>query len=182
MGYEELRQEWESNRELRKMVQEKCGVVCCNCGSADAIEYHHIVPLLLGGTNNIGNIVALCHKCHCAAHKGRHISEYQNKDNAGRPNREVDDNYFDAYVNGIIGTSELKELADIPDKTHLADLAAYKEYKSRNGIKKIRNNIDILLNKRGSIEEGEDVGIVVYEDGTEKTMRYKSVKQYLGNR
>ena len=38
------------------------GCVCVNCGRDNgqiAVEYHHIVPLVLVGTNNLGNIVPL---------------------------------------------------------------------------------------------------------------------------
>ena len=45
-------------------LKDKLGTVCCNCGSNLDVEYHHVVPLALGGTNNIGNIVPLCHVCH----------------------------------------------------------------------------------------------------------------------
>ncbi len=41
---------------------------CVNCGSNLEIQLHHIIPLSLGGTNNISNIVALCGKCHGKIH------------------------------------------------------------------------------------------------------------------
>lgn len=182
MGYKELREEWERSYALREKIREECGSVCCNCGGEEAIEYHHIVPLKLGGTNRISNIVALCHSCHCAAHRGRHISAYQNKEVSGRPIREIDDDYFEAYVNGMIGTSKLKELAEIPVNSHVSDLVAFKKYKEKHNITRIRNNIDTILKKRGIIHKDEVVGAVLYTDGSIKTIRYTPLKQYYGIR
>lgn len=182
MRYEELREEWEHSYTLREKVHAECGRACCNCGSEEAIEYHHIVPLKLGGTNRISNIVALCHSCHCAAHRGRHISAYQNKEVSGRPIKEIDDDYFEAYVNGMIGTSRLKELAEISKSSHITDLVAFKKYKEKHNIEKIRNNIDTILKKRGSIEKGDIVGTVRYKDGTKKTIRFTPLKEYCGCR
>ena len=41
---------------------------CANCGSTDNLYLHHIVPLTLGGTNNLSNIVPLCGNCHSKVH------------------------------------------------------------------------------------------------------------------
>ena len=40
---------------------------CVNCG-AEASQLHHIVPLVLGGTNKDSNIIALCSECHSKVH------------------------------------------------------------------------------------------------------------------
>ena len=59
----------ESGRaDLRRQVVEYCGTVCANCGSDREVEYHHIVPLSNGGTNQVRNFVALCSICHLKAH------------------------------------------------------------------------------------------------------------------
>ena len=34
---------------LSKQIKQSVGNVCCNCGTDKNIEYHHIVPLALGG-------------------------------------------------------------------------------------------------------------------------------------
>lgn len=44
------------------------GRVCANCGETEDIEYHHIVPLALGGNDVLSNICPLCYKCHCKVH------------------------------------------------------------------------------------------------------------------
>lgn len=52
MTYEELREEFIS-KSFRKAIKDSLPDACCNCGSKKSIEYHHIVPLKLGGTNQI---------------------------------------------------------------------------------------------------------------------------------
>ena len=50
---------------------------CQNCGSSENLEIHHIVPIVFGGTNRIGNLAALCGSCHRLAHgdgKGTSVS------------------------------------------------------------------------------------------------------------
>lgn len=46
-------------------VKNTVGKNCCNCGASENIEYHHIVPLFLGGKDVITNIVAsmIAEKC-----------------------------------------------------------------------------------------------------------------------
>ena len=62
-----------SNSERENLIATK-GAVCCNCYSYEGnnIIFHHIVPLSLGGTNNIANIVPLCEKCHNLIHHQCH--------------------------------------------------------------------------------------------------------------
>ncbi len=53
---------------MRKNLSEKdkkeIGVLCCNCGSKEELEYHHVVPISLGGKDVNSNIVCLCYPCH----------------------------------------------------------------------------------------------------------------------
>lgn len=176
MTYEELRDEWEHSTVLRIMVRNVCGSVCYNCGETENIEYHHVVPLKLGGTNNTSNIVALCHRCHCAAHHGRHIRDYCNKNVSGRPrsvNANVAEIAFDLYTSGEIGTNECRKMLNVSKNTKIGDMAAYREYKKKHGIVDFRNYIDLIINKRGFVEEGREIGYIKYENGTVKTIRYR---------
>ena len=50
--------------------KKQLGKVCINCGSNINVEYHHIVPLALGGNNILSNICCLCEKCHHLVHFG----------------------------------------------------------------------------------------------------------------
>lgn len=47
------------------------GLVCCNCGSMKDVQYHHIVPLILGGRDIQSNKCCLCFGCHSLLHFGR---------------------------------------------------------------------------------------------------------------
>lgn len=44
------------------------GRICVNCGATEEIEYHHIVPLSLGGNDVLSNICPLCATCHGKVH------------------------------------------------------------------------------------------------------------------
>lgn len=55
----------------RNLTQEEkliIGEKCCNCGNTNDLEYHHIIPLSLGGNNNLSNYCCLCYKCHSLLH------------------------------------------------------------------------------------------------------------------
>ena len=91
---------------LSQEEKQNIGTVCCNCGATEDIEYHHIVPLLLGGNDVKSNIVPLCCKCHKAAHMGQHINHYRNNSRGGRHSKssiEKNAHVFDQYINGEIG-------------------------------------------------------------------------------
>lgn len=61
------RQEFEAMKNY--ILKVKDCTKCINCGSTDNIELHHIVPLIVGGTNNINNIVPVCEECHNKIHE-----------------------------------------------------------------------------------------------------------------
>lgn len=43
---------------------------CVNCGSEVDVEYHHVIPKILGGSDNYTNLVPLCYQCHSKLHFG----------------------------------------------------------------------------------------------------------------
>lgn len=136
---------------------------------------HHVVPLKLGGTNNISNIVVLCNRCHKAAHYGRHIRDYQNKKITGRPHKTNDSrlsNAIEKYIHGQIGTSECKAMMNLSPKSKISDMSYYKRYLKEHGIKHVRNNIDIIRKKRGYVENGDVVGCIEYENGEIEVTTY----------
>lgn len=57
-------------RGLTVKDKEEIGMNCCNCGSTEELEYHHIVPVSLGGNNINSNIACLCYSCHEKIHYG----------------------------------------------------------------------------------------------------------------
>lgn len=84
------------------------GNVCCNCGDNKNIEFHHIVPLSLGGKDILTNIVPLCNHCHSLIHKvnmgagalGPQSEKFQKalkEGRVGRPKIKMSDNFLKIY-------------------------------------------------------------------------------------
>lgn len=57
-------------RQLKEEDKREIGVQCCNCGSTEELEYHHIVPISLGGKDINSNMACLCYPCHQKIHYG----------------------------------------------------------------------------------------------------------------
>lgn len=172
--YDKLRKEWSSSL-VRTMAENTLGKVCYNCGCSDNTELHHIVPLKLGGTNRLSNIAVLCHKCHMAAHHGRHILDYCNKNLDGRPHNvpvEDIDSALSDYTTGVIGAKECKKRMGLSDKSHISDMTYYKTFLKNRNIKSVRNNIDLIMSKRGEIHNGVCIGHIVYIDGKKKALYF----------
>lgn len=176
MSYEELRREFE-DAVFRRKMKERLENSCCNCGSEENIEYHHIVPLALGGSNNMTNIVPICHRCHKAAHHGRHISEYADKSNSGRKPKapiEKSAKVFDMFIGGEIGTRKCKQLLGYSERTQIINRKEFVKYLKFKGIRKVRNNIDVGATVRNNgIHDGDVVGYIEYLDGRVEEMHYK---------
>ena len=51
---------------IRKRQKKKSEHVkqCAFCGSKEKLEEHHMIPLMMGGTNDERNLIFLCHDCH----------------------------------------------------------------------------------------------------------------------
>lgn len=71
------------------------GSECINCGSTKNTQYHHIVPLALGGTNNIKNIVPLCGDCYALVNNIDPALAKSVK--LGRPSIDFPDNWEAVY-------------------------------------------------------------------------------------
>lgn len=41
---------------------------CQKCGSTKRLECHHKIPVINGGSNELSNLITLCHDCHAKAH------------------------------------------------------------------------------------------------------------------
>lgn len=57
-------------RQLTQKDKKEIGTECCNCGSTKELEYHHIIPISLGGNDINSNMVCLCYPCHQKIHYG----------------------------------------------------------------------------------------------------------------
>lgn len=146
------------------------GVSCANCGSTDHVQYHHIVPLCLGGTNAITNIVPLCSKCHRAVHTGRPIQAFaDHSSDAGRPPKCNDEDAFhalDLLLDGQIGNRKCKKLMGLSARTEPVNTSQYKRWSSARGIAKVKNTIDVAATiSPFSLMEGKVVGWYELSDG-----------------
>ncbi len=54
---------------IRKRQKKKSEHIkaCAFCGNNDRLEEHHMIPLMMGGTNDERNLIFLCHDCHILA-------------------------------------------------------------------------------------------------------------------
>lgn len=59
------------SRILTDEDKKEIGLYCCNCGSTEDLEYHHIVPLVVGGKDINSNICCVCYSCHQLIHFGK---------------------------------------------------------------------------------------------------------------
>lgn len=57
-----------SRPQITKVMKDALPKKCYNCGSTENLNYHHIIPLALGGNNILTNIAVLCGRCHWAVH------------------------------------------------------------------------------------------------------------------
>ena len=73
-------------RTLTTKDKEEIGLKCCNCGSKEDLQYHHIIPISIGGKDINSNICCLCYNCHYKLHhdgkdkKVSNLSELIKKD------------------------------------------------------------------------------------------------------
>ena len=63
------RRYWNSIRSQIKGIFRLRGELTCTvCGAEERLEIHHIIPLSLNGSNDISNLMVLCHDHHMAVH------------------------------------------------------------------------------------------------------------------
>lgn len=171
----ELRKEYDRLRNSGALARE-CGVECVSCGSTENIEYHHIVPLLLGGTNRFTNIVPVCHQCHKAAHGSHHMSRYVDSSNSGRKSNADDEAAFralDLLLAGEIGVAKVQALMKTKVRTRPTKTRQYKEWAEKHGIKSLKNHLDYSVSASPmKISDGYIVGTVEYTDGRTEPIRF----------
>jgi len=164
---------------FRNQLIELHGDKCVNCGSQDRVEFHHIVPVALGGTDAPSNVVPLCYKCHKAAHIGRKYGDITKEAHGAVGGRKCkcDDETFEEafkkYIGGQIGKIKFCEMINLSFGSISPSTPQIKRLKEKYGIKEYRNNIDI----RGTIsaeglKDGDPVGYIKYLDGRMETMFY----------
>ncbi|MGL5328351.1 MAG: HNH endonuclease [Peptostreptococcaceae bacterium] len=134
-NYKELREEFKK-RTFRDNLKKVLGNECINCGSNKHIHYHHIVPLVGGGTNNIKNIVPLCEDCHGIVHdnkiykalrKGKELAKLNPNYKDGRPNKFNQEQLEKAVQLKSQGLG----LKDIQEQTGVSKSTLYSYIKSK---------------------------------------------------
>jgi hypothetical protein len=58
--------------DVKLLVWNRDGARCVECGSAEKLEYDHVIPLSRGGSNTARNLQLLCEGCNRS--KGSHIA------------------------------------------------------------------------------------------------------------
>lgn len=167
----ELRKEY-NRQSFKKQLRKALGCKCVNCGSDIGIEYHHIVPLALGGTNRLTNIVPLCNICHEKAHGSQNIRQIKGAITGGRKRLPLPDNYEEIlwkYMYGEIGKSECEQLLGIKGTSKLNDRPFMKEFIAKYNIVSYKNKIDTYRHYSNSIHKGKLLSRVVFADGNEVT-------------
>lgn len=123
-------------RKLTIRDKEQIGMECCNCGSTEELEYHHIIPICIGGNDINSNMACLCHPCHEKIHYGKSMHKLhstiikQGMENAkakgkaiGRPKTTIDSipsmfyKYYPMFCNGKINVSEFARLCGMTRAT-----------------------------------------------------------------
>ena len=161
-----LRKEFQSYtfRSNLKMIK---GNTCVNCGKDDIVEYHHIVPLILGETNNLDNIVPLCCECHDKAHtKYDDLKELGIRRSKlagvefGRKRTVVLNsetiNILHKYFNNQIGLKEARTLIGLTNKTQTTWYRLVDTYKSKFVVPEgFKNLIDLHNSQEQRIATGK---------------------------
>jgi hypothetical protein len=166
-----------SSKGFRKELKNKLGNNCCNCGRSDHIEYHHIVPVVYGGTNKLSNIVPICVECHYKAHtksNAEGIINAKEKGIVGRRHKLTYEEcfpYIVDYIYGRIGKKEFKARCEYSEKYKLDKCSYIERYKKENGIKSFKNIIDIVSVK-GKLTDDKYVGYIEFENGKRRELYY----------
>jgi hypothetical protein len=148
--FKKIRTEFNSPQ-FRKSMEQELGCTCVNCGSSKYIEYHHIVPVIYGGTNKLSNIVPLCLDCHYKAHQKANAEGIKKAKAEGRCGRSKIASYEEAkpvlkrYFDLEIGNKELHGILGFSPNNHSGTYLFKQKYRKEFKIPKtFRNNIDIL--------------------------------------
>lgn len=162
-----------------EMLVKMHGTTCRICG-AEPVQYHHIIPVSWGGSDDINNFLPLCSKHHAMVHGvmelGRYNRDSSRRNRSGRPRKLPDDweHIIERYIRCEIGTSECKALLGVSENTKLRDAVWLKEFVRKHGIKDYKNGVDILWAK-GTLVDGCLVGRIEFIDGGVQDCLWDSV-------
>ena len=159
---------------FKKMLSENLPHEChvCGCTDESKLIYHHIVPLSLGGENNLRNIIVLCVDCHAKTHM--RLSAFADRSKAGRHTTAPDDYkaILERYIDGDIGRNECERLMGFKNTSKIYDSPLYRRFLDEKGIIKVQNLIDVRSYKSPEIKIGAKIVEVTFKDGTIKEIYY----------
>lgn len=176
------------NRAVRKALFDRWKdadgeIRCVSCGSNENIEWHHAIPIEVGGKDVITNLIPACHSCHMAAHgwQDKRREKLVSRNIKGGRKIEAPENYkelVDKYIFCEIGKIELgkkwneamgKDPEIMPDAIkHITDKIWYKARLKELGILKVHNGIDAHV----KFENGTVIGTITYTNGEAKEITY----------
>lgn len=163
-----------SKAEKEWLIQNR-GTACFNCGSTEEIEWHHVVPLEIGGNHTLTNLVPLCKSCHMAVTHHQLILQTAGRvRRGGGRKRIIPDNYKDIlsdYIHCKITKTECTSRLGLSAKNTANDASWFKEYLEEIGVKSFRNNLEIIM-KKGGLTQGKPVGNIKYTDGAIEILYY----------
>ena len=170
--YLELRKQFTSKK-FRDRLKEELGAKCrfCECMG---VEYHHLIPLSGGGTNDLNNIIPVCPLHHKMIHSARNI--HSNAKAGGRKSPITDKHIkaYEMYINGEIGNKKLCELVSNqnPDKPYRPmETAVFKKWIKTKGILRVRNILDVAMTN-SDVKEGREIGEIEFIDGSKKPILF----------
>lgn len=164
-------------REAKKLY----GSACVNCGSMEDVEYHHVVPLCIGGNDVATNMIPLCRICHRAVTEheqrliimGRNFKGY----GSGRKVSKLPDGYeqvFEDYIHCRISSLEAAKKLGKKSR-HWRELRLFTDYLKDHNIVECKNNVGIVETREHEADRiGAEAGYVIYTDGRKETFYYKS--------
>ena len=173
MNERELLRKEHNIRRIDGTYKKLLGAECVNCGSNENIEYHHIVPLCVGGTNKLTNIVPVCIRCHKAIHGEKDYREYSAIKNKGKRKSYTEyESDFEKYINCEIDKKTLKGILGI--KGALNNCASYKSFLKSHGIKRVINNVSELIEDCNyPPPKNTELGRIIYTNDTIRLILYQ---------
>ena len=107
-----------NRKQLTKREKDEIGRECVNCHATQDLAYHHIVPLSMGGKDEISNMICLCKKCHCLIHFGEK-GEINHLEAIKRGKQAPKDNKNPRYYSQAQNRATQKYLAENKDQLRL---------------------------------------------------------------
>lgn len=159
-------------------VEKFYGNECVSCGSHENLEYHHIVPLYVGGSNRPTNIVPLCKQCHYAVHYGVRLDKSKLKRISGGRKKDIPTEkevalYADYVWSRIPRSEYIRQTGKRPDPS---SHKWQEEYLRENKISKLHNFFGTKLALSGVVDVGDFVGKVKLDSG--EVIRITASRKY----